>query len=556
VAPVIIRALIAAYDAVIAATAAPTPEIPVARATFVRSVLVTTLALGAADAGAANWPQFGYDAAHSGFNSGESVLAAANLVQLVSVYANGAALASSVDSAPVYQSGVITAGGVKNLLFLLSKNGRLMAIDAADGSEVWHQTTTGPQPTTASPAIDPDLQYIYSYGVDGKAHKYAIGNGSEITSGGWPQTITLKTGVEKGASGLTIASSGGTHHLVVVIDGYIGDGGDYQGHLVSIDLANGTQHVFNVMCSDKTIHFVLNGTPGTDDCAGKQSGIWGRGGATFSAATNRVYIATGNGQFNANSAGGFNWGDSVLALAPDGTGGGNGLPLDSYTPSNFQSLQNGDTDLGSVSMAILPVPAGSTIANLGMQAGKDGKLRLIDLDDMSGQGGPAHVGGEIQLLDVPQGGNGFPGDRMREQPAVWVDPSDHSTWVFAGNGSGISGLQLGLDGSHRPSLAMRWNKAGSSNASTSPIVANGVLYHAGPCADGGLCITARNPLTGDVLWSSPHVGNLHWQSPILVDGALYLTDNSAKLWKFALPAGDVIFRNGFDGVARGIAAHP
>jgi len=32
--------------------------------------------------------------------------------------------------------------------------------------------------------------------------------------------------------------------------------------------------------------------------------------------------------------------------------------------------------------------------------------------------------------------------------------------------------------------------------------------------------------------------------------------NSAKLWKFALPAGDVIFRNGFDGLARGIAAHP
>ena len=101
--------------------------------------------------------------------------------------------------------------------------------------------------------------------------------------------------------------------------------------------------------------------------------------------------------------------------------------------------------LRSVSMAILPVPAGSTVAHLGMQAGKDGKLRLIDLDDMSGQGGPAHVGGEIQLIDVPQGGNGFPGDRMREQPAVWVDPADHSAWVFAGNGSGLSGLQLGLD---------------------------------------------------------------------------------------------------------------
>ena len=516
---------------------------------LIRSVLAAALAAGIAGAHAASWPQFGYDAAHSGFNSGEATLGAANLSQLASVYANGAALASSVDSAPVYQGGVATANGVKNLLFLLSKNGRLMAIDAADGSEVWHQSTSGPQPTTASPAIDPSLQYVYSYGVDGKAHKYAIGDGNEVTSGGWPQTISLKTSVEKGASGLTIAGAGNTHHLVVVTDGYIGDGGDYQGHLVSIDLASGTQHVFNVMCSDKTIHFVLDGTPGTDDCAGRQSGIWGRGGATWSAATNRVYIATGNGTFNANT-GGFDWGDSVLALAVDGTGAGNGLPLDSYTPSNFQSLQNGDTDLGSVSMAILPVPAGSTVAHLGMQAGKDGKLRLIDLDDMSGQGAPAHVGGEIQLIDVPQGGNGFPGDRMREQPAVWVNPSDHSTWVFAGNGSGLSGLQLGLDGSNHPALTMRWNRAGSSNASTSPIVANGVLYHAGPCADGGICVTAHDPVSGDVLWSSPHIGNVHWQSPILVDGALYVTDNNGKLWKFALPAGDVIFRNGFDGAVR------
>ncbi|MEO6688994.1 MAG: hypothetical protein ABIS07_13055 [Dokdonella sp.] len=185
-----------------------------------------------------------------------------------------------------------------------------------------------------------------------------------------------------------------------------------------------------------------------------------------------------------------------------------------------------------------------------MQAGKDGQLRLIDLDDMSGQGAPAHIGGEVQLIAVPQGGNGFPGDRMREQPAVWVNPSDHSTWVFAGNGSGLSGLQLGLDGNSMPMLTMRWTKTGSANAASSPVVAKGVLYHAGACTGGGTCVSARDPLTGDVLWSSPHVGSLHWQSVILVNGALYLTDNSSKLWKFALPLTDLIFQNGFEEVAR------
>lgn len=482
-------------------------------------------------AAAADWPQFGYDAAHSGSNPAETTLSAANVAQLVAAYANPVTLSSSVDSAPVYKRGVVTPGGTKNLLFFLSQNGKVMAVDAASGAEVWSQQTTGRQPTTASPALDPGGQFVYSYGTDGYAHKYRIGDGGEITGGGWPQLISLKTSVEKGASGLTLASANGNNYLVVVTDGYIGDGGDYQGHLTSIDLASGAQRVFNAMCSNQTGHLAGNA------CAGVRSGIWGRGGATFDAATGRVYIVTGNGQFNANT-GGFNWGDSVLALAPDGRGGGSGLPLDSYTPTNYQSLDDSDADLGSTSLVILPVPVGSAVAHLGMQVGKDAQLRLIDLDDMSGAGAPAHVGGELQLLAVPQGGSG-----MKEQPAVWKNPGDGSTWLFVASRNGLSGLQLGLDANHKPVLGERWRQSG---ASTSPVLANGVLYQAGAC-NGGTCVNARNPLTGAVLWTSPTIGSLHWQSPIVVDGAVYITDNNARLWKFSVPQGDTIFKDGFDG---------
>ena len=401
-----------------------------------------------------------------------------------------------------------------------------MAIDAATGSEVWHATTTGRQPTTASPAIDPGRQYVYSYGTDGKAHKYQVGDGTEITDSSWPETITLKQSVEKGASGLTIANSGGTNYLVVVTDGYIGDGGDYQGHLVSINLDTGAQNIFNVMCSNLSIHFVLNGTAGTDDCGNVQSGIWGRGGATFDSDTGRVYITTGNGHYNA-STGGFNWGDSTLALAVDGTGAGGGMPRDSYTPTNFQQLDDQDTDLGSISLVILKPPASSTVAHVGMQTGKDAKLRLINLDNMSGQGGPAHVGGELQLISVPQGGGG-----MREQPATWVNAKgDGATWLFVANSHGLSGLTLGLNGSNVPALSSVWQK---TNSTTSPIVANGILYSFSGCT-GGTCIVGRDPLTGDALWTSAHISGPHWQSPILVDGVIYVIDGSSKLWAFGLP---------------------
>src|SRR5215467_4407763 len=148
---------------------------------------VAALVAGSAagPATAADWMQFGYDPAHTGYNPVETTINAGNVSHLATLYS--VTLPASVDSAPVYLSSVTTPSGTKNLLFALSENGRLMAIDAATGTEVWHATTTGRQPTTASPAIDASRQFVYSYGVDGYVHKYQVGDGTEVTTGGWPE---------------------------------------------------------------------------------------------------------------------------------------------------------------------------------------------------------------------------------------------------------------------------------------------------------------------------------------------------------------------------------
>src|SRR5207249_2851530 len=142
----------------------------------------------------------------------------------------------------------------------------------------------------------------------------------------------------------------------------------------------------------QTVHFVQS--PGTPDCASRRSAIWAKDGVIYDSVTDRIYMATGNGPFDANN-GGRNWGDSVFALAPDGSGA-NGNPLDSYTPTNYASLESGDIDLGSTGPAILPAPGHP--GRLAAQSGKDSALRLLDLTNMSGQGGPGHVAGELQLL--------------------------------------------------------------------------------------------------------------------------------------------------------------
>ncbi|MEO5559304.1 MAG: PQQ-binding-like beta-propeller repeat protein [Dokdonella sp.] len=499
--------------------------------------LIAGASMFAADAFAADWLQWGFEPSHSANNDVEAAVTTANVSQLVQKYS--VTMTDRSNSAPVFAQGITVGANTLDLVFFTAQSGRTTAFDAATGSVVWSKTTSGgPSPVEASPAIDPNRQFVYGYGVDGKVHKYAIADGTETTTGGWPQIATVKPSVEKGASALAFATSGGIARLYVVNNGYVGDAGDYQGHITTVDLATGAQRVFNTMCSTLTIHMIQNGQNGVNDCADVQSGIWGRPGATYDAATDRVYIATGNGQFNANT-GGFNWGDSVLALHADGTGAGAGLPVDSYTPTNYAQLDGSDIDLGSASMSILPAPAASTVQHIGLQTGKDSKLRLINLDNMSGSGAAGGVGGAIELINVPIGQSG-----LKSQPAIWVDTSgDGATWVYMANSNGISGLKLTLTGANVPHLQPTWQQ---SSSATSAIVANGIVYHAGSCA-GGTCILARDPHSGAVLWTSPVIGSMKWQSPILVNGALYITDQNKKLWKFALPFTDTIFADSFDG---------
>lgn len=501
-----------------------TPRIGRLTAVIVGSLVLAGLLTpfsASAAGGAAPWPQFGFDAAHSGANTAESTINAGNVGQLAPAFT--AQLPGTADGPAAYRPGVTTANGTQDLLFTTTKDGWITATDAHTGSRLWtHQNgagtclvnnSRGPCYTTSSPAIDPSGVFVYSYGLDGKVHKHATGSGDETTNGGWPEVTTLKPFDEKGSSALAIATSQGVPYLYVTNGGYPGDQGDYQGHVTTIDLGTGTQNVFNTICSDRTIHFT---TAAANDCSVVQSAVWARPGVVYDAGTDKVYLATGNSRFD----GIRNFGDSVLQINPNGTGA-NGGPTDSYTPANEAYLDTADLDLGSTAPAVLHAPAGSSLTHLAVQSGKDGMLRLLNLDNLSGQGGPGHLGGEVQLTAVPQGGE------VLTQPAAWVDPTDGSSWVFVSNDNGISGLKV-VATNGTPSLRPQWTVR---TGGTTPIVANGVLYY---LTGGGA--RALNPTTGAQLWSD-NAGNigLHWQSPIVANGYLYYPDGNGKLRAFTLP---------------------
>jgi PQQ-like domain len=473
--------------------------------------------LPALPAHAADWPEFDGDGRHNGNNQQETTIHSGNVATLHVLY--HVTLPSVADGPPVFLSGVTTSSGIKDLLFLTTKAGHILALDAATGATVWsHQPATGPRYTTSSPAVDPNRLYVYSYGLEGRAHKYQVGDGAEITTGGWPQVATLKPDVEKCSPPLSVAvTNSGAQYLYVANGGYPGDAGDYQGHITAINLATGAQNVFNTQCSDQTVHFVE--APGTPDCStGVQSAVWARPAVLYSTELDRIFFATGNATYDANT-GGHDWGDTVLATHPDGTGTGtNGQPLDSYTPTNFSALNSSDLDLGSTAPALLPPVPGSNVAHLGVQSGKDAELRLLNLSNLSGSGGPGHLGGELQLIGVPQGGE------VLTQPAVWVNPVDGSVWVFVANGNGISGLEMTVDGSGNPSLSPRWT---NGSGGTSPVIANGMVFYVG---GGG--IKGLDPTSGTQLFGDTSLGGIHWESPIVIEGRLYVADENANLWAY------------------------
>ncbi len=475
-----------------------------------------------------DWLQFNGDARHSGSNTRENIISPANVNKLGVLFQ--VSLPNVADGAPAYLADVPTAAGMRDLVFVTTRSGDVVALDAFTGAVVWAQLSRAAPClinnnagrneacyTTSSPAIDPGRQYVYSYGLDGYVHKYAASDGTEIVTGGWPELTSRKVYDEKGSSALTIATPiTGISYLYVAHGGYPGDAGNYQGHLTAINLNDGTQKVFNTLCSNQAVHFVDSRITAGPDCyPNTQSAIWARAGVVYDSDLNRLYMATGNGAF---APGQFLWGDTAFALNPDGTGTSTGNPLDSYTPANFQSLANADLDLGSTAPGLLPL-AGGKFPHLAVQGGKDAVLRLINLDNLSGQSQVGLTGGEVFSLPVPMGG------AILTQPAVWVNPADNRTWVFVSNGAGVAGLQFALDGAGNPSLQSKW----TAGPGTSPIVANGVLFY----AQSGL-ISALDPTSGAVLWSNNQIGGIHWESPIVANGVLYVTDGNQQLTAYSL----------------------
>lgn len=472
------------------------------------------------------WKAFNLGGSRSGVNTAETQITASNVGSLVLQWK--VTLQDTIDSSPILFPNVSTSAGTKEVMVLNSQNaGILYALDANSGEILWQNTIAGGsggcnkcgqtgEYTRSTPIIDQDSEglWVYAYRLDGYVHKYDLATGIETIKPPFPAQITLIRDVEQGASALNIFGG----YLYMTIGGYCGDCGHYVGHVVAVSLTTNEIKVWNSLCSNKQ-ELLTSDSSQVNYCPDKESGIWSRAGTVLDPLDGNVLVATGNGNFNAN-LGGFNYGDSIIKLA---NGLPSSIPVDSYTPSNYQQMDIYDLDLGSTSPCILPTQNQSKTPYMLVQGSKDKTIRLINRQDLSGQGCCGHVGGEIFNISWGPGGNIF------TQPLAWLDPDTGLTWVFIVNDNGFVAYNVVTDQNGVSSLKIAYSS--SAIKGTSPVMANNILF-----VQTSTAIRALDPKSGSVLWTSSNSGPLKWQSPIVVNGHVYAVDNAAGVYAWELPA--------------------
>ena len=454
------------------------------------SAVSPTASVSGADTAAvpsADWPEFGYNPQRSDVGPADTGISAGNLATLQTrvVHIDGVA-----DTSAVELGGVSVGGRSRDVIVVTTTYGKTIAIDPGTGARLWEYTPAdigsyqgSSQITTASPVADPNRQYVYSVSPDGFVHKLAIGSGRQA----WATRVTSDPRREKLGAALNVSGN----QLLVTTGGYYGDAPSYQGHVVTINRANGhIVRVWNSLCSNR--HYLINPPR---SCPASDSAIWARAGAVIEPGSRRILVATGNGPFNGST----DWGDSVLELTPSAS-----RLLHNWTPADQARLSSSDADLGSAAPAVLPKVHGYRLA---VQGGKDGMLHLLNLNMLNGTrgGAGARLGGEVEDISSPGGGE------VLTAPAVWSNGG--RAYVYVAEDSGTAAYVLAARG--RPRLQTVWR---NGSGGTSPVLAGGLLYVYNE-SDGSLNV--YSPMSGHRLASLPAAGG-HWNSPVIAGGRIIL----------------------------------
>ena len=339
------------------------------------------------------------DNGRTGQNLNEAILTLSN----VNATTFGKLFSMPVDgyvyAQPLYMPNVSIAGGTHNVLYAATEGDSVFAFDADTGAQLWqaslidtaHGATSGETTVSASqlqtdlgdpgctdlipqvgitstPVIDPSTGTIY---VEAKSSE---SNGTILHR---LHMLDITTGAEKpsGPVVITATVAGVTFDALTQLNRpglLLSNGTVYIGYASHCDDGpwHGWLFAYNASTLAQTAVYIS--TPNGQGAGG----IWMSGAGISADSSGNIFVATGNGAFDATDEG-----DSIVKL------NGSTLALtDYFTPFNQGDLDAKDFDLGSGGVLLLPDQAGAHPHEL-VEAGKGGQ----ELDLTTSLGGIIYV---------------------------------------------------------------------------------------------------------------------------------------------------------------------
>lgn len=429
------------------------------------------------------------DNLRTGWFSSETLLTPANVNPTTFGWLATVALDARVDGEPlVAREQNITGQGIHDVVYVATENNSVYAVDAVSGAILWQRNLGTAVPYTykddddnvypimgilSTPVIDRAAGAIYlvadvfNGSVDHFVlHALSLASGKDILK---PAVVEFSHSLDDG----TIWQFNPRYHLqrpgLLKANGNIyvtfGSNGDALGAASRGSILAYAAATLTLQSTTLTDRLALSSNPYY------LSAIWQSGFAPAADTTGDVYFSTGNSDPNQPSySASFNKPESAVRVSGDLS-----TVIDSFTPSNYFTLDGADNDLGSGGMLLLPDQPGAN-PHLAVAGGKDGRAFLIDRDNM---GGYTRSGPDQVLQTVTMG-------------RCWCGPAYY----------------VGSDGVHHVLTAGRnglisWKLATSPTTKLEPEASTGPAAMSGLPDDGGaMPVVSSNGTVSDtaIIW--------------------------------------------------------
>jgi hypothetical protein len=309
-----------------------------------------------------------------------------------------------VDAEPLYLSQLSIAGGVHNVVFIMTEHDSAYAFDTDTGQQLWKVSLLGsgesPSDDRGCSQVSPEIGVTSTPVIDRSAGGHGILYAVAMSKNGSGffqrlHALDITTGAEVQGGPVAVQAT------------YPGNGDNSSGGVVSFDpkqykeraallLLNGviytswashcdfspyTAWIIGYNQTTLAQTSILNLTPN-----GSEGSVWQSGGGLAADTQGNIYALIANGTFDtALDGNGFpNKQDYGNAFVKVSTSGGALKVADYFNMSNTTNESGADQDLGSGGAMVLPDGNYGTSGtlNLAVGAGKDGNLYVVNRNNM------------------------------------------------------------------------------------------------------------------------------------------------------------------------------